>query len=86
LKYFSILLIVLPLSAIYDSYLVSQKRTKVIAWLLVGTTIINIVLNYVGISYGLRFGMFEAVLGACFATIVSRMIYLLGVITFKKRR
>ncbi len=83
LKYFSILLIILPMAGIYDAYLISQKKTKVIAWLLVGTTIVNIILNYLGITYGLQFGMFEAVLGACFATIVSRVIYFVGVWIFR---
>ena len=73
------------MAGIYDAYLISQKKTKVIAWLLVGTTIVNIILNYLGITYGLQFGMFEAVLGACFATIISRIIYFVGVWIFRKK-
>lgn len=86
LKYFSILIIILPITGLYDSYLISQKKTKVLAWLLVLTTILNIILNYVGITYGLRFGMFEAVLGACFATIISRVVYFGGIVVLRRRK
>ena len=78
LRIFSLLLIVLPLTGIYDSYFMSQERTKIIAILLVGTTIVNIVLNYVFIVFGLKFGMMQAVIGACIATIISRYIYFFG--------
>jgi len=78
LRIFSLLLIALPLTGIYDSYFISQEKTKIIAILLVGTTIINIVLNYFFIVFGLKFGMMQAVIGACIATIISRYIYFFG--------
>jgi len=85
LKLFAILIIFLPITGLYDNYFLSQKRTKIIAKLVIITTIINIGLNIVFITYGLRFGMFEAVLGACFATIISRLIYFGGVVWFRRR-
>ena len=85
LKFFALLLIIFPLTAIYDSYFISQEKTKLIAILLVVTTVVNIILNYFFITYGLRFGMAEAVIGACFATIFSRILYFIFVIIFRKK-
>lgn len=86
LKIFSLLILVLPLSGIYDSYFFSQEKTKIVAYLLIGTTIINIILNYFFITFGLRFGMMEAVIGACIATVTSRYVYFFGLSAYKKRK
>ncbi|MCD4771268.1 oligosaccharide flippase family protein [archaeon] len=85
LKLFSILLITLPLSGIYISYFVSLKKTRLIAKLLITSTIVNIILNIWFISYGLQFGMMEGVIGACIATICSRIFYLGGLILSKRK-
>jgi len=84
LKIFSVLLVILPLIGLYSSYFVSQERTKPLAVLLIIATALNILLNFVFISYGLRFGMMQAVLGACIATIISRIFYLGGFIFWRK--
>ncbi len=84
LRIFSIIIFVIPIVGLYGSYLISQEKTKTLAFLLISATIINIVLNILAINYGLRFGEFEAVLGATFATIISRIIYLIGLILFRK--
>lgn len=78
LQYFTILILILPLTAIYETYFISQKRTKPLAILLVAATILNIILNFFFITYGLQFGELQAVLGACFATIISRGAYWIG--------
>jgi stage V sporulation protein B len=85
LKWFAILIVFLPITSLYDNYFLSQGRTAILAKLVIFTTIINVGLNIAFIIYGLQFGMFEAVLGACFATILSRLIYFVGVIWFRKR-
>jgi O-antigen/teichoic acid export membrane protein len=92
LKILSIIVFLIPLSGIYDNYLLSQKKTNYIAKILIISTMINIVLNYFGINYGLNHGFFwqegsmsQAVLGACFATITSRIFYLLGIIYLKNK-
>jgi len=85
LKLFSILLILLPLSNLYEIYFISIKQTKVIARMLIISTIMNILLNWVFIVWGMQFGMFEAVLGACVATIISRAFYLAGLFFIKRR-
>ncbi len=86
LKTFSILIIILPLIGLYSSYFVSQEKTKIIAKMLIISTLINILLNWAFISYGLRFGMMEAVLGACIATIISRVFYLGGFVFWDRKR
>jgi O-antigen/teichoic acid export membrane protein len=85
LKLFSILLISGTLNAIYNSYFVSQEKTKIFAKILVGTTILNIILNYVLITQGLKIGMNEAVIGACIATIISRIVYLISFEVFRRK-
>jgi O-antigen/teichoic acid export membrane protein len=83
LQIFSLLLIVIPITSIYESYLMSQEKTLVMAWVLIASTIMNIVLNYFFINIGLRTSMFDALLGACIATIISKIFYLAGLIIFK---
>jgi len=85
IKILSILIFVIPVVGIYSSYFISVKKTKIIAKLLIFTTLINIILNYSFISYGLTIGQFEAVLGACLATLISNLVYLGGFIVFRKR-
>ncbi len=85
LQWFSILIIILPLLGFYSTYLISRKRTGIIAWLLIGTTILNIILNFFFITYGLRFSQLDAVLGACFATIISRFIYFGGLAVARRK-
>lgn len=85
LKLFSLLLINIPLINLYQSYYASQKRTKIISFSLIISTILNVILNFFFIRYGLTFGMAQAVMGACVATIISRFFYL-GVLMIGKRR
>ena len=85
LQYFSILLLVGTLISIYGIYFISQEKTKTFSYLLIGTTLLNIFLNYLFITSGLKIGMQEAVLGACLATITSKVIYLVGLMSFRKR-
>ena len=84
LRILSILLITAPLAGIYNTYLVSRKKTQILAVLLIGTTLINIALNYIFIIYGLHFGMIYALIGASTATVISRVIYLFGMVIYKK--
>ena len=73
--------------ALYSTYLTSQKKTKELAWLIFGAAILNIIFNWFGITYGLKInGEIGGVLGAVGATILSRVIYLGGLIIFRRRR
>jgi len=85
LQVLSLLIISFPLIAVYTTYYTSQKKTKIISIILIASTLINITLNYFFITYGLTFGMTQAVLGACIATIISRYFYLMMLIIFKNK-
>jgi len=85
LQFFSILIILSPIIAIYTSYYISQRKTSSLAVILIGSTIITIILNFIGINYGLQFGEYYGVLGACIATIVSKIICLSGMILWSKK-
>ena len=76
LKILSLLLISFPLIGLYIVYYTSQEKTKVFSILLVISTILNIILNYIFINIGIQYSMFHAVTGACIATIISRYSYL----------
>jgi len=73
-----------PLTAIYSSYFVSKGNTKLVANLLVSTTILNIILNYVLISILVKQSYFMATIGAVIATLISRYLYL-GLLWFKRK-
>jgi O-antigen/teichoic acid export membrane protein len=86
LRYYSILILIFPLISVYENYFVSQKKTRVLANLLIVTTLINIVFNFVFIKYGLlHFGQMGGLLGACFATLISRIVYFFGLVIKKKK-
>lgn len=84
LKYFSVLIIVIAVSSIYDGYFVIKEKTKTLMWVIIISTIINVVLNAVGITYGIKtYGEMGGVYGACFATIISRIFYLISLVVLK---
>jgi len=83
LRYFSLLLISLPLTGLYNTYFISRGKTKIIAILSVCATILNIVLNYTFITIGMKYGMMQAIAGAGIATILSGYIYLFGLVVSK---
>ncbi len=87
LRVFSILMISFPLIKLYSSYYLSQKRTAIYSVILIISTIINIVLNYVFINIGItHFSMSGAVIGACLATIIARASYLFMLMGFKNKK
>ncbi|MFH0712196.1 MAG: oligosaccharide flippase family protein [archaeon] len=83
-QYLTILIVTFPLISLYNAYYISQKRTKIISILLISSTILNVVLNYIFINIGLMYSMSYAVIGVCIATIISRLGYLGGLILFRK--
>lgn len=86
LEWFSILVILIPIIGLYVGYYTVQKKTKTLAWLILGGAILNIIFNYFGIVYGLEnYGEMGAVFGAVGATILSRVLYLGGLIALRKR-
>ena len=72
----SLLVIVIPSLAIYSSLFESKEKTKSIAFFAFVSLVINIVLNFLLISYFLNFGENMAILGAGIATFTSQTIHL----------
>lgn len=85
LQLFSAILIITPIAGIYNAYFTSIKKTQILAILIITSTIVNIILNIWFITYGLQFSMMKGVIGACIATICSRIFYLSGLIIFKRK-
>ena len=84
LRMLSLLVFSGPLTAIYTTYFISKGNTKIIAKLLVSTTIINIILNFVLISILVKQSHYLATIGAVVATLVSRYLYL-GLLGFSRK-
>ena len=85
LRVLSPLLIILPVIGLYDTYIVSRGNTLAIAKLLIISTLANIILNYVLISWLIGYGDLYAVIGASIATIISRVGYLLAIVVLRKK-
>lgn len=83
LKIFAILLVIIPVTGLYEAYLMSREKTSILAWVLIISTLVNITLNYFFINIGLKTSMIYALLGACIATIISKIIYLFILVIFK---
>ncbi len=85
LKILAVIILIDPLIGIYSGFLISQGRTKIIALLLIISTLINIFLNYSLISYGLTFSHYAAAIGAAIATIIAKALHL-GFLIFYKNK
>ncbi len=85
LRILSILLFIIPIVAVYQSYYISQNKAQVIARFLIIATFLNILFNYVFIVFLLPYGNLAAVYGAGIATIISQGFYLVGLIYYKKK-
>lgn len=78
LRALSLLVLILPSIAIYNSYYLSRGKPGKIAKILVLSTLINILLNYILISMFVSYGDIFALYGAAIATTASQLIYLLS--------
>ena len=85
LQVLSILVLIIPINALYASHLLSRGKSSTIAKLLIFTTIINIILNYAVAFLLIPSGQVAIVLGICGTTIFSKMIYLGGLIFSEKK-
>ncbi len=84
LKILSLAIILIPLTSLYASFFISQNKTKTLAFLLIATTILNVILNYFFIIRGLENGMLGAIIGVCYASIICKGIYLGSLMVSRK--
>jgi O-antigen/teichoic acid export membrane protein len=80
LRVFAILLFIIPLIALYQSYYLSQGNQWKLAKFLGISTILNVILNYILITSLLKYSPLTAVYGAAIATILSQLVYILGLV------
>jgi len=69
----------------YSSYFISKGSPQIIARILVISTILNIILNYILITSLLKYGNLAAVYGATIATLISQFVYLGALFISKKK-
>ena len=85
LRLLSIILLTIPLNSLNQAYIISKGQPQKIARLLVSATILNIILNYILISFLLSYGNLIAVYGAGISTIISQFFYLIGLTIVNKK-
>lgn len=85
LRFFSLLLIPIPLTNIYSSYFMSIGKPGIMAKMIIFSTIINIILNYTLITFLIKYGDMAALFGAATATLISQFFYLGGLLITKRK-
>ncbi len=84
LRIFSLFLISAPLISMYSSYTIAKGRPGVVAKLLIISTLLNLVLNFILITGLLKYSQNAAIIGAGIATLISRYVHLAGLILARK--
>ena len=82
----SLILFVTPISSLYSNLLKAKDRTKILATITVMSLILNVVLNYILITYFLKFSQEYAIIGAALATVISRTFLLVAVMADVKKQ
>jgi len=81
----SLLILSMPLISIYENYFISQGKQKLVAILLLGTTLLNLGVMYLLITWLISYSQLAAVFGAAIAIVFSRSFYLFLIILSKRK-
>ena len=81
----SFLALSFPLNNLYQTYYISQTKSKIISILLTFSTILNIVLTYILITILAPRGGYYSTIGAAMASVISRYTYLALLIVYRKK-
>ena len=85
LRVFSVIMLSLPITQIYSSYLISKGKSSMVMKFILISTVMNILLNVASILWLLPYGEWAAVYGVAGATILSRY-FLLSLYIFAHRK
>ena len=85
LRVFSVIMLSLPITQIYSSYLISKGKSSLVMKFILMSTVMNILLNVASILWLLPYGEWAAVYGVAGATILSRY-FLLSLYIFAHRK
>ena len=80
----SLLILSFPLNSLYQTYYISQVKSKIVSILLISSTIINIALTYILITALAPYGGYYSTIGAALASVISRYVYLTLLILCRK--
>lgn len=86
LRIFSLAIISTSIIALYETYFISIGKPKIIASLLIFSTLFNVILTYFLITKFLVYGHLFAVYGAIIASIISRYVVMFGLIFYKNKK
>ena len=85
LRFLSFIVLIYQLSALYDGYLISRGKNKIVAKFLIITTIIGAILSYALIKIFVLQSFYMATIGAAIAVVATRAFYLATQIWNKSR-
>ena len=85
LRILSFLLLSIPITTIYSTYFISSGKPGTVSKFLVISTLINIVLNYILISYFITHSSLYATYGAAVATIISRYFFMIFLMAYRRK-
>ena len=85
LRFFSLLMISIPISGIYISYFIAKVRPALVTKLLIASMVVNIILNLLAIFLLMDYGNLSMVYGVAGATIISKWFYMFGLIISKNK-
>lgn len=85
LYFLSFVIIETSVTSLYYSILASNKKPQLYSKMIIYSTIVNVILNFLFIYYFLKFSPILAVAGAAAATLISRIFYLAGMAYLSKR-
>jgi O-antigen/teichoic acid export membrane protein len=84
LRILSLILITIPINSIYTTYLISKGKARLVAFLLIISTILNLLINYTLIKIFTSQGQFMVTIGVSIATVLAGYIFLLGLFLIHK--
>jgi Na+-driven multidrug efflux pump len=74
-----------PLASIIESLFSAREKPKYLIKIIILSTILGIILNYIFITIFIKTSSHMAIVGVAIATVISQTFYLLGILLYTKK-
>jgi O-antigen/teichoic acid export membrane protein len=81
----SLLILMTPLASIIESLFSAREKPKYLIKIIILSTILGIILNYIFITIFIKTSSHMAIVGVAIATVISQTFYLLGILLYTKK-
>ncbi len=81
----SVLILITPLASIIESLFSAKEKPKYIVKVIILSTFLGILLNYLFITLFLKISSNMALIGVAIATVISQAVYLIGLLIYTKK-